>query len=622
MTNYSSLPSDELARKVIEHSVDGLLVIDAAGVVRFANPAAISLFAGRTTELVGFHLGSPAIHEPVELILPGGTSPRYVEMRSTEIIWEGRTASLASLRDITERKQAEDALRQSENRFRKVVDRAPEGIYVVVDGRFQYLNPAAVATFGAETPDQLLGQLSIDRIHQDYHVVVTERVRLLREKQESAPALEEQFLRLDGNPFDVEVTAVPLTFEGRESAMVFFRDVTSRKRAEQMLRESEERFRSLFEHAPVAYSEIDQRGTIRRVNRAHCALLGYTASELVGKFVWDLVAPDVQESRREAVMEKLNGRLPIVPVELEILRKDGSAIQVEIHETLIYGTGGEIVGFRAALLDIRQRKIAQQESRKAEKYTLELKNKNDELTEALESFRQANLIKSRFLANMSHELRTPLNGIIGLSEVLHDELLGELSPEQKEYAGDILASGRHLLSLVSNLLDLERVELGKMEFYPQMVDLQQELQEVWDVLRTSADEKGLTISVTLDPAVSAVTTDPLRLRQIVYNFLSNAIKFSPPGSAVRVRATSGGDENFCVEVADQGPGMSPEQLSSIFVDFHQLDRTQKQVGQGAGLGLALTKRIVEAQGGTVGVQSVPGVGSTFHAILPKRFSTV
>jgi signal transduction histidine kinase len=181
--------------------------------------------------------------------------------------------------------------------------------------------------------------------------------------------------------------------------------------------------------------------------------------------------------------------------------------------------------------------------------------------------------------------------------------------------GDILASGRHLLNLVTNLLDLERVELGKMEFHPQVVDIQQLLKEVRDVLRTLADEKRVTMSVTVDPALSPVTTDPVRLRQIVYNYLSNAIKFSPTGSVVRLRAASDGHDNFRVDVTDQGPGLPPERLSSIFAD--QLDRTQKREGQGAGLGLALTKRIVEAQGGTVGVQSVPGAGSTFHATLPN-----
>jgi signal transduction histidine kinase len=251
---------------------------------------------------------------------------------------------------------------------------------------------------------------------------------------------------------------------------------------------------------------------------------------------------------------------------------------------------------------------------------LELEIKNDELVEALEAARHALTIKNRFLANMSHELRTPLNGVIGLSEVLYDELAGSLCPVQKEYVHDILASGRHLLDLVNNLLDLERVELGKMTFSPEEVEVNRLLIEVRDVLRTVAEENQVTVSVTVDSPLATVMTDPVRLRQIVYNYLSNAIKFSPPGSVVHVRAASEEAETFRVQVADQGPGMSPEQLSSIFADFHQLDRTQKRAGQGAGLGLALTKRIVEAQGGTVGVQSIPGAGSTFHAVLPSRRS--
>jgi len=390
------------------------------------------------------------------------------------------------------------------------------------------------------------------------------------------------------------------------------------RRQASAIRESEERFRSFFEQAPIAYHEIDQRGVILRVNHASCRLLGYAANELVGKFVWDFILPGLREAGRQALIGKLDGSQSVVPFEVEFLCKDGSAIQVEIHQTLIYGRAGEIVGLRAALLDNRQRKIAEEASRQAEQYNLELKIKNDALVGALESARDANLIKNRFLANMSHELRTPLNGVIGLSEMLHDEVLGELSPAQKEYVVDILASGRHLLNLVNNLLDLEHVELGKMEFHPQVVDVQQLLKEISDVLRTLANDKSVSVSVTVDPALSAVTTDPVRLRQIVYNYLSNAIKFSPFGSVVRVRATSDGDGNFRVDVTDQGPGLPPERLSSIFADFHQLDRTQKEDGEGAGLGLALTKRIVEAQGGTVGVQSVPGAGSTFHATLPNR----
>lgn len=388
------------------------------------------------------------------------------------------------------------------------------------------------------------------------------------------------------------------------------------KHAEQILRESEERFRHLFEQAPIAYHEIDREGIIRRVNNAECALLGYTADELVGKFVWEFIAPHSQDSSRRAVFEKLSGERPIGPFERVFFCKDGSPIPLEIHETLIRDNTGQIRGLRSALLDIRQRRIAELASQKAEQYTLELMIKNDELVEALEAARQANTVKSRFLANMSHELRTPLNGIIGLSELVYDELVGSLTPEQKEYVGDVLSSGRHLLDLVNNLLDLERVELGKMEFSLQVVDLEQLLTEVRDVLRAVAEGNGITVSVRADPALCKVSADPVRLRQIVYNYLSNAIKFSSRGGLVEVRAMRQEGETFRLEVADEGGGIKPEELSLMFADFHQLDRAQKRTGQGAGLGLALTKRIVEAQGGHVGVHSTFGSGSVFYAVLP------
>ncbi len=390
------------------------------------------------------------------------------------------------------------------------------------------------------------------------------------------------------------------------------------KHAERVLRESEERFRHLFEHAPIAYHEIDREGIIRRVNNAECALLGYRADDLVGKFAWEFIAPHYQDSSRRAVFEKLSGKAPIGPFEREFFCKDGSSIPVEIHETLIRDNTGQILGLRSAVLDIRQRKIAELASEKAEQYTLELMIKNDELVEALEAARQANMVKSRFLANMSHELRTPLNGIIGLSELLYDELVGSLTPEQKEYIGDVLSSGRHLLHLVNNLLDLERVELGKMEFLPEVVDLEQLVTEVRDVLRAVAEGNGITVSVSADPALGTVSTDPVRLRQIVYNYLSNAIKFSSRGGLVQVRAMRQEGETFRLEVADEGDGIKPEELPLMFADFHQLDRAQKRAGQGAGLGLALTKRIVEAQGGYVGVHSTFGSGSVFYAVLPRR----
>ncbi len=172
--------------------------------------------------------------------------------------------------------------------------------------------------------------------------------------------------------------------------------------------------------------------------------------------------------------------------------------------------------------------------------------------------------------------------------------IGCLSPLQKEYVDDILSSGRHLLNLVNNLLDLERVELGNMTFSSEEVDVNLLLTEVRDVLRTVAEDNRVTVSVTVDAPLATVHPDPVRLRQTVYNYLFNAIKFSLPGSVVWMRPTSDGSDTFRVEVADQRPGVTPEQLPSIFADFQQVDRTRKRAGQGAGLGLALTKRMDEA----------------------------
>jgi len=520
--------------------------------------------------------------------------------------------------DITARKKAEDALRQRESDLAEAQRVAHLGSWSfdITTGAVRWSEELYRIFDIRRTAFEGKYKSFLSRVHPD------DRTRVLAVNAKA---------RSSGEPFEVEyrirmrsgqlkhIREVGYTRKDRGGAVSALfgtaQDITERKQVEEALRESEDRFRALFEQAPVAYNEIDQDGVIRRVNHASCALLGYSLDELIGKLLWDFITPKQREAVRQTLVENLNGSRPIVPFETEILCKDGSPVHVEIQETLIHGKEGEITGLRVALLDNRQRKLAQQASLEARQYNFELKIKNDELAAAVDSARQANLVKSRFLANMSHELRTPLNGIIGLSEVLHDELLGELSPGQKEYVGDILASGRHLFNVVNNLLDLERVELGKMEFYPQVVDLPALLNEVCDVLRTLGDEKRITVSVTVDSALDAIATDPVRLRQIVYHYLSNAIKFSPSGGVVRMRVAAEGAGYFRLDIADDGPGIPAERLSSIF-DFYELSRTQRRENEGAGLGLVLTKRIVEAQGGTVGVQSVPGAGSTFYAILP------
>jgi CheY-like chemotaxis protein len=229
----------------------------------------------------------------------------------------------------------------------------------------------------------------------------------------------------------------------------------------------------------------------------------------------------------------------------------------------------------------------------------------------------ATRLKSEFLANMSHELRTPLNAIIGFAELMHDGKVGPVSAEHRECLSDILGSSRHLLQLINDVLDLSKVEAGKMEFRPEPVDVARVGGEVRDVLRSLTAKKRIELRLEVDPALGPVVVDPGKLKQVLYNYLSNALKFTRDGGRVTLRAGPDGPDRFRVEVEDTGIGIRREDLHRLFAEFQQLDGSTGKAYPGTGLGLALTKRMVEAQGGQVGVDSVPGEGSRFYVTLPR-----
>lgn len=236
----------------------------------------------------------------------------------------------------------------------------------------------------------------------------------------------------------------------------------------------------------------------------------------------------------------------------------------------------------------------------------------------VEATREANRLKSEFLTNMSHELRTPLNAIIGFSELLADATL-DLSPEKRgAYVGHILVSGRHLLRLINDILDLAKVDAGKLVLTPEAIELDRIIGEVLDSVGSLAAQGGVQLAHHVAAEANEVYLDPLRIKQVLYNFVSNALKVAPRGTLIQVRARAEGISEIRIEVDDAGPGIAPDQRDKLFVDFHQLSTGTTTSHQGTGLGLSLTKRLVEAHGGSVGVRSVLGQGSTFFAVLPRR----
>jgi signal transduction histidine kinase len=259
--------------------------------------------------------------------------------------------------------------------------------------------------------------------------------------------------------------------------------------------------------------------------------------------------------------------------------------------------------------DLRRRKLQAEQA---------LVQKNIELEEQYRRAQAANRTKSTFLANMSHELRTPLTAVIGCSEILLDGKVGPLTVEQLDFMQDIVSNGKHLLGLINDILDLTRVDSGMMPFHPEQVHLPDLIRESVAGLRLLATERGIALSADIQMSAMDVYLDPQRLKQVLLNYLSNALKFTPAGGAITVRAFITDDSLLQLEVKDTGIGISTEELELLFQDFHQLDGGLSRNVQGTGLGLALTRRLVEAQGGRVGVASVIGQGCTFFANLPYK----
>jgi PAS domain S-box-containing protein len=500
--------------------------------------------------------------------------------------------------------------------LRSLLEAAPDAM-VIVDptGQIMVANHQMEKLFGytrAELVGQMIEKLVPERFRGSHPGHRSKYFDDSRTRPMGA-GLDLFALRKDGTEFPAEISLAPIETEVGRVTTAAVRDITERRRAE-------DKFRGLLESAPDAMVIVSSDGQIVLVNAQTETLFGYSRDELT-KMSVDQLVPERYRVRhpghRVSYFKGPNVRPMGAGLPLHALRKDGSEFPAEISLSPIETADGTFV--TAAVRDITDRLRLEEIRRKSQE--LEEQNRRIELEEQNRRMQEANRLKSEFVANMSHELRTPLNSIIGFAELMYTGKVGPVSSGHEEYLQDILTSSRHLLQLINDVLDLAKVESGKIEFRPTPVELSKIVGEVRDILRGLAAEKRTKVDIQVDPELTSIVLDPAKLKQVLYNFLSNAIKFTPEGGHIVVRVVPESSEMLRIEVSDTGIGVRKEDLHRLFVEFQQLDASTSKRYPGTGLGLALTKRITEAVGGRVGVSTEIGKGSTFYATFPRRITT-
>jgi len=360
----------------------------------------------------------------------------------------------------------------------------------------------------------------------------------------------------------------------------------------------------------------DLHGTILSYNEGSHRIYGYDAEEIIGAPITILIPRDDAERKRAREILDHVRREGTYSGETIRVRKGGKRFPVRFVMTMRYDDTGKPVGYTTISRDITAQKEMEAKLRE---YTENLEalvaSKTQELQDANAKLERANRLKAEFLASMSHELRTPLNAVIGFAGVLRDEMVGPLNADQKQFVNDIYKSGEQLLTLINDILDLSKVDSGRMELAPDQVVLSSVFDEVQTIIQGMAVRKRLSLSFREDPPDLVLTADRVKLLQILYNLLSNAAKFTPEGGSIRVEAERR-EHDTCFRVIDTGVGIPKDAFELIFEEFRQVDSRLAREYGGTGLGLALTRKLVALHGGTISVESEVGRGSTFTFTIP------
>jgi len=505
--------------------------------------------------------------------------------------------------DITERKEVELALKVSEERFRIIANASPAHIFdMAPDGAFRFLNQAVMDFIPAERQSDIMTGRWSAEVHPDDLENFTRLVQQALAGKREPYQIEFRSKRRDGVYRWFFHMGVPSYYPNGDfyGLIGFTLDISALKEAEFARRESEARWREMANAVPIMLWVSNTLGEAVFINNWWYQYTGLTPEESLGKQWMDVVHPDDRDLAMAVTQQYLMGD----PFEIECRYRNALG-EYRWHLSRVVpakDADGRMLNWYGSSLDIHDRRMIEQE-----------------LGKARDVAEDANKKKSQFLANMSHELRTPLNAVIGFSDMLKKGMAGPMTEKQGGYVEHIATSGRHLLAMVNDILDISMAEAGKIKMSLAYVELAPFLDDLREMVSYSAQKGGVALHFEVQPGLAGLVADADRLRQILLNLIGNAIKFNHEGGRVDVSLSRSEDHQWVIgEIRDTGIGIPADKIDQLFSEFYQVDTSNTRQYEGTGLGLALTKRLVELHHGSIMVESREGVGSTFTFRLPQN----
>ena len=512
------------------------------------------------------------------------------------------------MRDITEQKHVEEALKASKQRQKMIWDHLQVGI-AIIDAETHAIveiNPMAVKMFGIPE-ERILG-----RICHKFICPVEKGKCPITDQGQSMDNSEQELLNASGYKVSIIKTVIPMKLNGRQCLVESFVDNTEKKWMQDALRESEARFREIVESMSDFIWEMNSKGVYVYCSGNVEGVLGYSTREMIGKTPFDLMRSDERGRVGPIIGEIVKKNRPIRNLENWNMTKNGRLVCLLTNGSPILDEKGDLIGYRGVNSDITERKRAQEElaesNRKLEK-AIKRANKMAFKAEA------ANLAKSEFLANMSHEIRTPMNAVLGFVDILLDTYLDE---DQTNYVSTIKRSGESLLALINDILDFSKIEARQVDFEDIAFDPELLAYDVCELIRPKIESKPIELLCRIgDNVPSMVKGDPTRYRQVLTNLMENAPKFTKSGEIellIDVEEENETQIRLHAKIRDTGIGIPKDMLSTIFEPFKQANGSTTRKYGGTGLGLSICKRISKQMGGEVWAESEFGMGSTFHFI--------